>query len=194
VAAAFNKLFTTNKPHKLWTDQGSEFVNKTFKKFLNDHDIELYHVHNGGKACVIERFNRTLGGMIEQHLTATNSKNYINKLQYLIDEYNNINFHSTIKMTPLQATDPVNVNLVLFNSHRNDKYNVKHPKFNVGDRVRIYSYKSKFDKGYKNNWTREIFVIADICQTTPITYKLKDLNGEDIIGSFYAQELQLTEF
>jgi len=146
VANAFEKLFINNKPDKLWTDQGSEFINKIFKKFLNDNNIELYHVHNEEKACVIERFNRTLGEMIERHLTATNSKNYINKLQYLIDKYNNNNKHSTIEMTPLPATDPNNVSLVLFNSQKNYKYNFDNPKFNVGDRVRIYSYKSKFDK------------------------------------------------
>jgi len=117
VSEAFEKLFINNKPEQLWTDQGSEFINKTFKKFLNDDNIELYHVHNEGKACVIERFNRTLGEMIQHHLTATNSKNYINKLQHLIDDYNNKNIHSTIKMTPLQATDLNNVNYVLFNTH-----------------------------------------------------------------------------
>jgi len=94
----------------MWTDQGTEFINKTFKHVLTDHNIELYHVHNEGKACVVERFNKTLGEMIEKHLTATNSKNYIDKLQHLIDEYNNKNIHSTIKMTPLQTTDPNNVN------------------------------------------------------------------------------------
>jgi len=73
VAEAFEKLFITSKPDKLWTDQGSEFINKTLKNFLTDHNIELYHVHNEGKACVIERFNRTLGEMIEKHLTATNN-------------------------------------------------------------------------------------------------------------------------
>jgi len=97
-------------------------------------------------------------------------------------------------MTPLQATDPNNVELVLFNSHKKDSINIEKPKFNVGDRVRIYSYKTKFDKGSKPNWTKEIFIVTNIIPTNPITYKLKDLNDEDIIGSFYSQELQLTKF
>jgi len=42
-------------------------------------------------------------------------------------------------MTPLQATDPNNNNLVLFNTHKNNKVNIHAPKFKVGDRVRIYS-------------------------------------------------------
>jgi len=97
-------------------------------------------------------------------------------------------------MTPLQATDLNNSNLVLFKTHKNDRVNINKPKFNVGDRVRIYCYKTKFDKGSKPNWTNEIFVISDIKPTCPITYKVKDLNGEDIIGSFYCQELQFTKF
>jgi len=89
-----------------------------------------------------------------------------------------------MKMTPLQATDPNNVNLVLFDTHENNKFDVRKPKCAVGDRVRIYSYKNKFDKGSKNKWTREIFIITDNNHTSPITYKLKDLNGKVIIGSF----------
>jgi len=111
VAGAFAKLFIKHKPDKLWTDQGSEIINKTFKKCLTNHNIELYHVHNEGKACVIERFNRTLGNIIQQHLKSTNSKNYIHKLQQFINEYNH-KYHSTIKMTLLQATELNNSNLV----------------------------------------------------------------------------------
>jgi len=75
VAGAFAKLFIKHKTDKLWTDQGSELINKTSKTFLNDNIIELYHVYNEGKACVIEIFNRTLGYIIQQHLTSTNYKN-----------------------------------------------------------------------------------------------------------------------
>jgi ABC-type Mn2+/Zn2+ transport system ATPase subunit len=65
-------------------------------------------------------------------------------------------------------------------------------KFKIGDRVRIYKYKKLFSKGYETNWTNEIFVISEINNTMPITYKIKDLKGEDIIGSFYKQELSLS--
>jgi len=60
ISEAFEKLFISNKPDKLWTDHGSEFNNETFENFLNHNNIKLYHVHNEGKACVFERFNRTL--------------------------------------------------------------------------------------------------------------------------------------
>ena len=55
------------------------------------------------------------------------------------------------------------------------------------------NYKRKlFDKGFTPNWTEEIFVIDDILNTKPITYRLVDLQGEVVTGSFYEQELQKT--
>ena len=39
------------------------------------------------------------------------------------------------------------------------------------------------------NWTEGLFVIDEIKYTNPITYKIKDLNNEEIKGSFYEPEL-----
>ena len=61
-------------------------------------------------------------------------------------------------------------------------------------RVRISKYKRKtFDKGYTPNWTEEVFIVDEIQFTNPITYKIKDLNGEPIKGTFYREELQKTD-
>ena len=43
------------------------------------------------------------------------------------------------------------------------------------------------------NWSEEIFVISKIKNTVPWTYVLNDLNGEEIIGTFYENELQGTK-
>ena len=67
-------------------------------------------------------------------------------------------------------------------------------KLKIGDRVRIYAYKELFTKGYKPRWTEEIFVVDEIRKTNPITYKIKDLDGEPVLGSFYIHELQKTKF
>ena len=60
----------------------------------------------------------------------------------------------------------------------------KDSKFKVGDRVRISRYKNIFAKGYAPNWSSEIFIVDKINDTVPYTYNLKDLNDEEIIGSF----------
>lgn len=191
---SFEKLFKSSKrkPLKLWTDQGTEFTNNNFRKFLQDSNIDLYHVYNEGKACVIERFNRTLGEMIQKHLTSTNSSKYIDILQKLLDEYNT-RTHSTIKMSPFEASLPENRQEVL-KAFKPDYDMKQKPKFKIGDRVRIYKYKKQFEKGYTPNWTEEIFVVSEIKKTTPITYGINDLEDEPILGSFYAEELQKTKF
>ena len=72
------------------------------------------------------------------------------------------------------------------------KFNDKDSKFKVCDHVRISKYKSIFGKEYTPNWSEEIFVIKKIKNKVPGTYVINDLNGEEIIGTFYEKELQKT--
>ena len=53
--------------------------------------------------------------------------------------------------------------------------------------------KKHFEKGYTTNWTEEVFIVTDVQDTYPYTYKLKDTKGEKVIGSFYEPELQLAK-
>ena len=71
-----------------------------------------------------------------------------------------------------------------------DEHNEKRSRFKVGDRVRISKFKNIFAKGYTPNWGREIFIVNKINGTVPYKYNIKDLNDEEIIGSFYDRELQ----
>ena len=182
---AFNELFKSRIPKKLWTDSGKEFVNKEFKQFLTKNNVEIYQTYNEGKAVVIERLNRMIKEKMWRFFTEHNTKKYINILPKLVSDYNNT-YHSTIKMTPTEGTTN---NIVYVNEISNDK-----PKLKVGDRVRIYKYKKYFEKGYETNWTKEIFIVSKIIKTNPNTYALKDLNDEPILGSFYFQELQKSIF
>ena len=74
-----------------------------------------------------------------------------------------------------------------------DEHNEKSARYNVGNRVRISKFKNIFAKGYTPNWSREIFIVNKINDTVPYTYNLKDLNEEEMIGSFYDRELQKTK-
>ena len=66
------------------------------------------------------------------------------------------------------------------------------PKFSVGDKVRISKKKKTFEKGYTTRWMEEIFTINDVKRTSPVTYKIANLNGEEITGTFYEPELRKT--
>jgi hypothetical protein len=93
-------------------------------------------------------------------------------------------------MTPTEESNKKNESIVHKNLYGNetDVKSIK-PKFKVGDKVRISKYKKVFDKGYLPNWTTELFTVSKVLNTTPITYKIKDYNDEEIEGSFYEQEL-----
>ena len=98
--------------------------------------------------------------------------------------YNNTR-HSSIKMTPVQASKTENELRVwrnLYPQHL-EIHDLK-PKFSVGDKVRISKKKNTFEKGYTTRWTEEIFTIVEVKRTSPVTYKIADLNGEEIQGTF----------
>ena len=62
IVNAFQKILDNSKrkPNKIWLDQGSEFYNNVFKKWLKDNKMEMYSTHNEGKSVVAERFIKTL--------------------------------------------------------------------------------------------------------------------------------------
>ena len=66
----------------------------------------------------------------------------------------------------------------------------KNSRFKAGDRVGISKFKNIFPKGYAPNWSSEIFIVDKVNDAVPYTYNHKDLNDEEIIGSFYDKELE----
>ena len=68
--------------------------------------------------------------------------------------------------------------------------NDKDPKSKIGDIVRISKYKNIFAKSYTPNWSEQVFVIKNVKNTVPWTFISNDLNGEEIVGTFYKKELQ----
>ena len=144
----------------------------------------MYSTFNEGKSVVAERFIRTLKNKLYKYMTAT-GKNVYYVLDDVVIENNNTK-HNTIKMKPKDVGDD-NKRVYI------DEHNEKSAIYNVGDRVRISKFKNIFAKGYTPNWSKEIFIVDKINDAVPYTYNLKDLNDEEIIGSFYDRELQKTK-
>ena len=157
------------KPNKIWVDKGTEFYNSSFKKWLKDNDSLIYSIHNKGKSVVAEKFIKTLKDKIYKCMTSVSKNVYIDKLDYIVDEYNNT-YHRTIEMKPVDIKDNTYINF-------EKEVNNKNPKFKVGDYVRISKYKNIFAKGYMPNWSEEVFISSKIKNTVPWTYIINDLNG-----------------
>ena len=137
-----------------------------------------------GKSVVAEKFIRTVKSKIDKYMTSISKNVYIDKLDDIVDEYNNT-YHTTIKMKPADVKDNTYINA-------DKEINNKDPKLKVGDHVRMSKYKNIFAKGYMPNWSEEVFVIKKVKNTVPWTYVINDLNGEEISGIFYEKELQKT--
>ena len=65
----------------------------------------------------------------------------------------------------------------------------KKPTFKIGDRVRISKFDLLFRKGYKPQFTGEVFENVAIATQKPPTYTIKDEQREIIQGNFYQKEL-----
>ena len=194
VSEAFKTLFEERKPKFIWSDKGSEFYNKQVKELLKESNIKLYSTENEEKSSVVERWIGTMKQRMFKYFTAHDTTKYYDILDELVSDYNNT-VHSSIKMTPVEASKLENESTVYENLYpEKEEEKIKKPKFKVGDRVRIAKLKSKFEKGYTTRWRREIFVIEEVLNTDPVTYKVKDLKDEEVKGSFYEQELQHTDF
>ena len=191
---AFKTIFEEGRiPEKLWTDKGKEFYNNKMDNLRKLYDIELYSTENEEKSSIVERWIRTMKEKMWKYFTDNNTYNYIDALPELVEDYNNT-VHSSTKLTPTDARKEKN-ELKVWRNLYPDRYKTSrlNPKFSVGDVVRITKKKKVFEKGYTARWTEEIFTIKEIRKTNPITYKLEDLQGEEIKGTFYEPELQKTE-
>ena len=126
IVNVFQNDNSTRKPDKIWVDKGSEFCNSSFK-CLEDNDIEMYSTYNEGKSVAAERFIRTLNNKIYKHMTAVSKNVYIDKLDDIVNEYNNT-YHRTIKMKPIEVKNNTYIDSI-------KEVNDKDSKFKVVDQL-----------------------------------------------------------
>ena len=131
VANAFREIFKEGrKPGKIWSDKGTEFVNRIMSKLLKEENIELYHTENEEKSSIAERVNRTVKEKIAKYFTAHNTTKYYDVLDQIVNEYNNT-FHNTIKMTPIEGSKKENESDI-YERVFQDKSSNKKAKLKVG--------------------------------------------------------------
>ena len=99
----------------------------------------MYSTHNEGKSVVAERFIRTLKSKIYKYMTSLSKDVYMDKLDDIVNEYNNI-YRRTIKLKPIDVKDNTYINI-------SKEVNDKDPIFKVGNHVRISKYKKFLLKG-----------------------------------------------
>ena len=136
--------------------------------------MSMYSTYGESKSAVVERFIRTLKDLMTKEFTESNTRDWVKLLPKVLNVYNK-RYHRSIKMSPMDASNPDNEALVYTNMYPEKREKkIKSPKFKVGDDVRISRVKGIFEKGMDINYSYEVFKINEVIMSNPITYKLQD--------------------
>ena len=111
-----------------------------------------YSIYNEGKPVVAKRFIRTLKKNFFKHMTAVSKNTCFDALVDIVNKYNN----TVYRKIKIKSIDVRSDSYAEYNKNSN----VTKPKLKVGDHVRNSKYKNIFAKGYKKNWSEEVFVVS----------------------------------
>jgi len=188
IIGALTKVFKEyGIPMKVFTDKGTEFLNKDVKALLKELGVQQWYSQNPGKAVQVERFNRTLKERLWIHMTNMNNYRYIDVLDDVVESYNNT-VHSSTGFAPSAVTnDDV---MTILRGMMPEKMKEKTAKFEEGDKVRVSTNKLTFEKGYEAKYSEKLFKIVKIRKSNgKILYQISDLADKVEPGWFYEEEL-----
>ena len=179
----FSKMITKkNRPKKIWVDQGTEFAGD-FKKFRNAEGIHVHSTMSETKATFAERTIRSLKNILYRYMEEHGYK-YIHKLSQFVKILNSRKTR-TINMIPNKVKNSDFMSILYGQPIRE----FSPPKLAIGDKVRISKIDLPFRKGYKPQFTEEIFEIVALASRKPPTYTIKDNQNLVIRGKFYEKEM-----
>lgn len=188
VCSALEEIINAVHFRSIQTDKGREFLNRAVQELFRKRNISHFTSQNDNiKASVVERFNKTFQMTLYRYFTHTNNTRYIEVVDNLVKAYNN-SYNRSIGMTPNQVNieNQEDVWLRLYPPTMNKNP----PKLQIGDYVRISKARLTFERGYTPSWSSEVYTVHNIKNTNPVVYEINDLNNDEILGTFYENELQ----
>jgi hypothetical protein len=196
VIGGFRSIFKRANalPWKIITDQGKEFIAGSVQEFFKRRQIQHFcnftsPIFHAGMA---ERANRTLKERMYKYFTEKSTKRWINIIQALVHSINQSPNRSIGGLIPEKAhlfTPLLRKYFERVQRKKEKKSKRKVNMLNVGQRVRIEKTKDIFQKGYRANFTEEIYTIKRVRHTAPVTYEICDEYGEPLKGWFYREDI-----
>ena len=202
VADAMESILKKGRvPTKIRSDRGGEFTGSFFKKLMLKYNINHFFTNNETKACIIERLNRTFRNVMHRYFTATSSYEYLKVLPKLTENYNSRAHRTLGFIAPSEVNKSNELQLwrlmyLKKSPVTTKKLQPRKPKpkkyvFKIGALVRISHLKWAFQRDYMQKWSTEVFKVSGRYFRDEIpVYKLQDLMGDDVLGTFYNSELQ----
>ena len=167
----FSNVLTTSKrkPLKIESDRVSELYNNAFQNFLKSKSIKHFSRFTDKGPSIAERVIRTLRNLLKKPVFEKGKADWVNELSSVIKKYN-ITIHSSVKMTPIQASKKSNEKLVY--SSLQDRRVKQQAKFNLGQLVRTVDIKKIFSKGDSTNWSYKLYTITEVKQDAIPSYRI----------------------
>ena len=185
---AFSKMLVSGvRPNKVWIDRGTEFAG-SFKNYCMSVNIDMYHTYSETKASYAERAIQSLKNIMYRYMENMETDRYVDQLGNFVKTINS-RFNRSIRKAPEDVKNSDFLR-VMYGGNDYGMTHTKHPRYQVGDIVRLAKVDKPFKKGYKPQFTDELFLIHKIATKKPIvTYNIKDMNNDPIQGKFYENEL-----
>ena len=193
-ARSLDSIFSSMpyKPNRFASDRGTEFSPShpsIFKVLVEKYGMLIFKLGGDHKASMAERFIRTLKTRIERYFTESQSFRWVDVLQNLSEAINNTKNRS-IGMAPNEVNEENRGEV--FQKLYGQKTVPPICRFSKGDRVRLPAKKNVFQKGYKANWTDQLFVIEKVYNDGRVCfYSVRELDGNILKRKFYTEELNL---
>ena len=163
-AAMADILKEKRKPQLLISDNGSEFISRSFRKLMSDNGISQAFAEPGDhhRMGIIERLNKTVRGAITKYMTAFKTKSYFGVLDKLVKNYNNTE-HSSTGSTPIEAsTNPEKAapKIIAKIEAKEAKARGDLTTFEIGDKVRSLKNKVQFEKGAIPKYSASVHTVT----------------------------------
>ena len=143
---------------ELFTDTEGGLQSRTVVRLLNEHNI--HHISTYGKTPFAEKAIHTIKMMIHSRLDGLkmDKAEWVTLLPKVIDKHNNRTIHSTIKMTPADATTFSTQFKVWINIMQKARYNKLYEKLGKGDLVRTIVPKKTFTKDHHPKFSTQVYI------------------------------------
>ena len=192
VLKSFKKIYNKSKTHAVRSDNGSEFINKPFKDYLEKNGIKQIFGEAGKPQSngLIERANATIKELIQKSIEINRKFDWVKNLDKLIENINNSN-HRIIGFTSneIQTAFKHDDNVILDSAHDKElkikKKNISKEVFEKGDLVRRHQPSDKT----RQVWSNEIYEIVRVYKPKK-TYSVYEYKLEGLPDRFKEEELQ----
>ena len=179
VATGLRVIIMENKvkPRVLMTDNDGAYHGQEFLQLLKDEEISFQEniVGDHNALGIIDSFAKRIKVILTKIFLRTYNSKWINKINEIVNVYNNTPHSSIAEIKPNDADKPENIKIVQEINQQKQFLNLITSDLEAGDKVRKYII-NKFNKHTEGLWSDEVF---EVIRVKGMTIYVKDDSGHE---------------